>query len=164
MSNNRVWWLGRKYPAHVDGGYWAWELAKLAGFYSVARILASGDPRFGRSAWDSMLRVAGALGPSESFYDMLDADRRVTVADARKVLPVFRSRARRPPPLPEELMPSEERTRDERIAAAMRSYSGPRTKWRGWPYLRCLRRHAGMPISAADRKRVWRTLRKSRHK
>ena len=58
-------------------------------------------------------------------------------------------------------VPSEEPTRDDRIAAAMRSYSGPRTKRQGWPYLRNLRRHAGIPISASDRARVWRTLRKS---
>ena len=53
-------------------------------------------------------------------------------------------------------------TRDKRIAAAMRSYSGPRTKRQGSPYLRNLRRHAGIPdISASDRARVWRKLRKS---
>ena len=51
-----------------------------------------------------------------------------------------------------------ERTRDDGIAAAMRSYHGPRTKRQGWPYLRNLRRHAGIPISASDRKRVWRAL------
>ena len=52
-------------------------------------------------------------------------------------------------------MPADEPTRDDRIAAAMRSYRGPRTKRQGWPYLRNLRRHARIPdISAADRARV----------
>ena len=48
---------------------------------------------------------------------------------------------------------------DTAIGDAMLSYSGPRTKRQGWPYLRNLRRHADMKISAADRARVWRVLR-----
>lgn len=45
--------------------------------------------------------------------------------------------------------------RDERIAAAIRTYTGRRTLRRRWPWLRPLRRHAGMPdITPADRKRV----------
>ena len=36
-------------------------------------------------------------------------------------------------------------SREERIAAAVRSYEGPRTRVRKWPKLRCLRDHAGMP-------------------
>ena len=47
---------------------------------------------------------------------------------------------------------------DTAIGAAIMSYSGPRTKRQGWPYLRNLRRHADMKISAADRARVWRAL------
>ena len=51
-----------------------------------------------------------------------------------------------------------EPSRDERIDAAVRTYTGPRTK-RGWPYLRPLRRHAGIPdLDAADRARVCRRI------
>ena len=51
-----------------------------------------------------------------------------------------------------------ELTRDQQIVQAMRTYpaDGRRTKRQGWPYLRDLRKHAGIgDIKAADRKRLW---------
>ena len=62
---------------------------------------------------------------------------------------------------PRAARPAEDRLigDDAAIGDAMLSYSGPRTKRQGWPYLRNLRRHADMQISAADRARVWRVLR-----
>ena len=61
--------------------------------------------------------------------------------------------------LAREAAPIRPLDRDERIAAAIRTYTGRRTLRRRWPWLRPLRRHAGMPdITAADRKRVCRQL------
>ena len=60
------------------------------------------------------------------------------------------SRPAAPPP------PRVRNDRDRRILAAMRTYTG-KLDWRkNWPWLRPLRKHAGMPdITAADRRRLW---------
>ena len=62
------------------------------------------------------------------------------------------------PAAPAETRPP---TRDERIVEAMRSYTGRRTLCRRWPWLRPLRRHAGIrDITAAERKRLWPRVRR----
>ena len=65
------------------------------------------------------------------------------------------------PSLPDgffDMIDAAELTRDQKIVHAMRTYPAdwPRTKRQGWPYLRNLRRHAGIgDIKSADRKRLW---------
>ena len=56
-----------------------------------------------------------------------------------------------------DMIDAAELTRDQKIVHAIRTYpaDGRRTKRQGWPYLRDLRKHAGIgDIKAADRKRV----------
>ena len=55
-----------------------------------------------------------------------------------------------------------ETARDERILAAMRTYTGPRGKRQGWPFLWHLRAHAGMrDITHTDRRRLWQRVTRS---
>ena len=50
-------------------------------------------------------------------------------------------------------------TREARIVSAMRSYTGRRSRRHGWPWLRPLRKHAGIDdITAVERRRLWKHL------
>ena len=58
------------------------------------------------------------------------------------------------PPKPKKITVTS--TRPERIVAAMRTYNGKRSKRKGWPWVRPLRTHAGMPdITKAERYNLW---------
>ena len=52
--------------------------------------------------------------------------------------------------------------RDNKILAAMRSYTGRFSKRNGWPFLRRLSTHAGFRITRPERKRLWPAIAKER--
>ena len=54
--------------------------------------------------------------------------------------------------------------RDREILEALRTYPprGRYTKRKGWPWLRALRKHAGLRITRAERKRLWPAIEQER--
>ncbi len=137
-----------------------WDHAeRVAGASTLARILASEVPE---DVADEIFERFGV--PPHALLERWSrsSSTRSTTEEYAAWRAAWATRHGRPHPRDAaeiDSVPSDEPTRDDRIAAAMRSYHGPRTKRQGWPYLRNLRRHAGIrDLSASDRKRVWRTL------